>query len=145
MRPWHRRKLCLMHLRILYVYCIIKPLKKFESKAFVVQVSLHPWYNTVQKLDFDKRQKNLTGDISVPFQIVSTWTRFFRLFADIILQESRGTRALTIFFWIKTISVSFTTAEVERHATFLQVIEVPARKSNQNHIGNGRGRQAKNF
>ena len=65
----------------------------------------------------------------IPFQIVSTRTRFFRLLANVILQESWGTGPSTIFFGVKTISVSFTTSKVERHATLLQVIKVPSRKT----------------
>ena len=64
----------------------------------------------------------------LPFQIVSTRTRFFRLLANVILQESRGTGTTTIFFRVKTISVAFTTSKVERHATLLQVIEIPSRR-----------------
>ena len=66
--------------------------------------------------------------ITVPFQIVSTRTGLLRLLANISLQKFRRTEFLTFLESIKFISVSFTTAIIERLTSFFEIVKVPRTK-----------------
>ena len=86
-------------------------------------------------LSFRNRQKNLFKknfehfkkcvESSVPFKVISAWSRSLSLLANIGLQKLRWTRLLTVFERVEFVVVAFTASVVERHTSLFKVVKIP--------------------